>query len=197
MTSEFYVYAYLREDKTPYYVGKGIRDRAYRRKGRVISPPKNKDRIVFLRKNLLEKEAFDWERFYISHYGRIDIGTGILRNRTDGGDGVSNPNEETKKKYRENGKRAAERNHREKDGNGKSIFAIKTAENLNKLKTKDGKSVNAIKGGKNGAKVLHAQRWEDPDHPELGLQNIGNLVRMQKRRGLPHGQENRRRAIHN
>jgi hypothetical protein len=42
-----------------------------------------------LRSGLLENEAFEWENFYIKHYGRIDIGTGILRNLTDGGEGSS------------------------------------------------------------------------------------------------------------
>lgn len=36
--------------------------------------------------------------------------------------------------------------------------------------------------------------FEDPDHPELGQANAGNLVRMQMRRGLPCGKENRRRV---
>jgi hypothetical protein len=42
-----------------------------------------------LRAGLLESEAFEWESFYIKHYGRINIGTGILRNLTDGGEGTS------------------------------------------------------------------------------------------------------------
>ena len=36
--------------------------------------------------------------------------------------------------------------------------------------------------------------FEDPDHPELGHHNSGNLVQKQKARGLPHGKENRRRV---
>jgi hypothetical protein len=36
--------------------------------------------------------------------------------------------------------------------------------------------------------------FEDPDHPELGQHNAGNLVQKQKARGLPHGKENRRRV---
>ena len=34
-------------------------------------------------------------------------------------------------------------------------------------------------------------RYHDPDHPELGLHSAPVLVRMQKRRGYPHGPENR------
>jgi hypothetical protein len=41
-------------------------------------------------------------------------------------------------------------------------------------------------------KKAAAQRWEDPDHPELGVHSAGIIVMMQKRRGLPHGKENRR-----
>lgn len=45
--------------------------------------------------------------------------------------------------------------------------------------------------GKLRAKEVNSQRWEDPDHPELGQHSPGTLTRMQKRRGLPHGKENR------
>lgn len=38
------------------------------------------------------------------------------------------------------------------------------------------------------------RNWEDPDHPELGRHNAGNLVRRQKSNGLPHSKENRRKA---
>ena len=46
--------------------------------------------------------------------------------------------------------------------------------------------------GLRGARIGSTKKWEDPDHPELGKHNAGNLVRMQKRRGLPHGKKNRR-----
>ncbi len=45
-------------------------------------------------------------------------------------------------------------------------------------------------GRKNAAKTTR-QKWIDPNHPELGVQNAGNLVQMQKSRGYPHGKENR------
>jgi hypothetical protein len=48
-------------------------------------------------------------------------------------------------------------------------------------------------GGKTGGKVTGHLRYEYPNHPELGIHNAGNLVQLQKRKGLPHGKENRRR----
>jgi hypothetical protein len=41
-----------------------------------------------LKRNLTEEEAFRHECYMIAVFGRKDIGTGILRNLTDGGDGV-------------------------------------------------------------------------------------------------------------
>lgn len=81
-----YVYEYLREDGTPYYVGKGIGKR-WKEKHNVPIPPKS--RVKFVAENLDEQTAIDLEIELISKYGRKDLGTGILRNLTNGGDGVS------------------------------------------------------------------------------------------------------------
>ena len=98
----YYTYAYLREDKTPYYIGKGKEDRIYS-KQKNIKPPKDKSRIIYLKQNLTEAEAFKHEIYMIAVFGRKDLGTGILHNRTDGGEGSSGciPSEETKRKLSE------------------------------------------------------------------------------------------------
>lgn len=85
----FYTYAYLREDMTPYYIGKGVRNRAFIKHQKGIQLPKDKTRIIFLKQNLTEEEAFKHEIYMIAVFGRKDLGTGILYNRTNGGDGVS------------------------------------------------------------------------------------------------------------
>jgi len=99
----YYTYAYLREDKTPYYIGKGKGNRAYRRRNKGIKPPKDKSKILILKQNLTEEESFRHEVYMIAVFGRKDLGTGILHNKTNGGDGVSGAvvSDETRRKMSE------------------------------------------------------------------------------------------------
>ena len=85
-----YVYCYLREDGTPYYVGISEDGTGKRPFGHhaVAVPKKHVERVRVMRSGLSYEEAQQLEIRYIKHYGRKDLGTGILRNQTDGGDGA-------------------------------------------------------------------------------------------------------------
>ena len=107
MEKNFYTYTYLRKgDRTPYYIGKGKGKRAYDRHTHRVKVPDDRDRIIFLKENVSEKEAWDYEREMIQFYGRKDLGTGILRNLSDGGEGPANPSPESRKKNSERNKKA-------------------------------------------------------------------------------------------
>jgi hypothetical protein len=93
----FYTYLWLREDGTPYYVGKGSTRRAFRSNSHRVGCPSDRTRII-LQEFLSETEAFEAERFLIAYYGRADLGMGCLRNLTDGGEGAANPSEEQRRK---------------------------------------------------------------------------------------------------
>lgn len=91
----YYVYAYIRSKisncgkfpiGSPYYIGKGKGDRIHQ--SHKVGVPNNDDFIILLETNLSNCGALALERRYIRWYGRIDIGTGCLRNLTDGGEGT-------------------------------------------------------------------------------------------------------------
>ena len=86
----FVVYAYVRKNGTPYYIGKGKPERPYRNGGRPCHTP-SRERIKILHKDLDEFTAFSIESALIYKYGRIGIDSGkcYLRNRSEGWEGIS------------------------------------------------------------------------------------------------------------
>jgi len=86
----FYVYAYIRKDNSPYYIGKGSGKRAWKHTSLdKIKSPIDLSKIVIVETNLTEFGALALERRMIRWYGRKDNNSGILRNLTDGGEGCA------------------------------------------------------------------------------------------------------------
>lgn len=106
----FYVYGLFRNDTSSiFYVGKGSGDRLKNHRGETKSIIKKgvqrsiKTNVIIslwksnsdfyekiLYDNLTEEQAWKKEKELIKFYGRIDIGTGVLTNMSDGGDGPAN-----------------------------------------------------------------------------------------------------------
>jgi len=103
--TNFVVYAYMREDGTPYYIGKGRPKRPYHRGGRPCKQPSDENRIVILHENIDEQTAFRIEMELIAKYKRKDLypEEGLLCNKSDGGEGITGyrHTSETKQKMRE------------------------------------------------------------------------------------------------
>jgi hypothetical protein len=99
MEKQFYTYLWLREDGTPYYAGKGHGRRGFLSDGHRFNRPPN-ERII-VQDFETEKDAFFAEMFLIALYGRINNGTGCLRNLTNGGEGPAGMvvSEETRRRH--------------------------------------------------------------------------------------------------
>ena len=121
-----YVYAYLREDGSPYYIGQGVGKRIHTTSGaekRRSLPPR--ERRIFLKKNLSQEEAWRYEKYYIFLYGRERDG-GILINRSPGGKypGLDKHTPETRRRMREAqlGKKQTEEHRRKHSLTNKRLY---------------------------------------------------------------------------
>jgi hypothetical protein len=131
---EYYTYAYLREDGTPYYIGKGKGNRIHQKHSGFYPPEIS--RRIFLKKNLNEEQAFKHEIYMIFVFGRKDLRTGILHNKTNGGEGVPGilMDEERRKMCASlKGKKLSE-SHKRKIGESNKGKPRQTPEGVERLK---------------------------------------------------------------
>lgn len=94
---QFYTYMWLREDGTPYYIGKGKAHRAFYDLDHNIHCPRERERIL-VEYHRVEVDALFAEMFFIAYFGRIDLGTGCLRNLTNGGENMQGISPVSRKK---------------------------------------------------------------------------------------------------
>ena len=97
-TKQFYIYKITYQNGKPFYIGKGqnCRYKSHFKNGNtklkkfIKQKLKSQSlRVVIIKDNLTEDKAFDLERRLIDRYGRKDNNTGVLYNRTSGGQGPS------------------------------------------------------------------------------------------------------------
>lgn len=107
---DFYVYALLRGDCVPFYIGMGIGSRWLQHERRADDSNTHKNNVINkmisdgwpdipkikLATGLVRSEAAQLERDLIQLLGRTPAGP--LTNKTDGGEGLWNPDEETRRK---------------------------------------------------------------------------------------------------
>lgn len=112
----FYVYVLCRQCGEPFYVGKGMKFRCLQHEAdarttktlthklNVIRSLHREGRAVAYRIDSSyadEAEALARERALIAEIGRHDLKLGPLTNQTDGGEGTSNPSEESRQRRRD------------------------------------------------------------------------------------------------
>jgi hypothetical protein len=161
---------------TPFYVGKGVKNRAEAHQARLQDIDKSLKANI-IRSILINGLSVEIKRVYFSNsleeinskeieliakYGRRDLGTGILANMTNGGDGgdtvTGKPIEEIKRRYK---KRQSTLNNKTDDEKRAHREKISKSIKANWDKNKD-KLTDAVRQGiKKRDKESHAQAVSD------------------------------------
>lgn len=146
----FYVYQYLREDGTPFYIGKGSKNRINDSHLPWIQIPAPEYRQI-IKAGLTENEAYDLELKIIKKYGR-KIDGGILENKQ-----ISRWSEKAGWKHSEETKRKI------------SEAITGTRKTKQQLENYKGKKTDTH--SKNIKKAV-ADLWSDPEYKEKRLMKI-------------------------
>lgn len=202
-----YVYAYLRskssengEIGSPYYIGKGKHKRGfYARafdKRHNVHIPSDKSNVVILADDLTDNDARQVEVLLIHLHGRIDLGTGYLRNLTDGGEGCEGRifTEETRTKMSESQKGkymppwAEERRLQASirfSGEGNPFYGkTHTAEASQKIsQTHKGRKPSSESIAKAAATRLTSTKWLNRG-PQISQSNLGRFVSEETRQKI-------------
>lgn len=98
------LYRHLKPCGEVFYIGIGTIKRAHNKTNRSTWWKKVTNKygyeVDILKRDLTKEEACELEILLIDWYGRKDLGLGTLVNMTDGGEGQTNPSEETREKMR-------------------------------------------------------------------------------------------------
>lgn len=112
----YYVYILFRSVGVPFYVGKGTSDRCLHHEAEARTTNRLSHKLNIIRSlhradlpvfycidsfHQTEADAHMRERCLIQEIGRHDIKKGPLTNQTDGGEGTSNPSEESRQRRRD------------------------------------------------------------------------------------------------
>jgi hypothetical protein len=174
----FYTYMWLREDGTPYYVGKGSGDRAFR------SDSLPKDRIL-IQDFPSEADAFEAEKFLIAYYGRKDLKTGILINMSEGGNAPPSREGSHPEFSEEHRRKLAESNKRRK---GKY-----SQETLRKLREAALGKVPSVETRRKMSEASKGRRHSEADLIKMSLSQKGRVLSEDHRRKLSEAAKKRKK----
>lgn len=168
----YYVYFYLRETAsdvaaagTPYYVGVGKGKRINRKGKKEVPMPSNKSLRVKVHENLHWRQALDYEVAYIKQYGRIDTGTGILRNKTDGGDGTHGRVMTTSERlYRSKIQKEVQNRPEVLAKRAASMAAVNATFETRAKRSESAKKLATLPGKQQAFSEASKERWQDPEY---------------------------------